>query len=407
MSQNDPQWGRRNNSGDGPPDLDEVLKRLTDRLNRLFGNHGGGKGGSGPSQINGPGGAGIALIAGILAVVWLGSGFYIVDESARGVVTRFGKFAETTSPGLRWHLPYPVEQVEVVNISQVRTLELGYRGNVRSKVLKESLMLTDDENIVDLQFAVQYVLKSPEDFVFNNRNPEESVLQAAETAIREVVGKSKMDFVIYEGREQVARDAQGLMQQILDRYKTGVSISRVTMQSAQPPEQVQAAFDDAVKAGQDRERQKNEGEAYANDVVPKARGLASRLVEEAKGYQNSVIAKAEGDASRFSALLAEYKKAPAVTRDRLYLETMQQIYASTTKVLVDQKQGGSNLLYLPLDKLIEASTGSLQGPVSGSAIEPGRVTAEPPSAARSGISGAVGDDRSRDALRNRDREARP
>jgi len=404
MSQNDPQWGRRNNNGDGPPDLDEVLQRLTDRISRLFGGKGGG---GGASSSNGPGGAGIALVAGVLAIVWIGSGFYIVDESARGVVTRFGKYAETTSPGLRWHLPYPLEQVEVVNISQVRTLELGYRGNVRSKVLKESLMLTDDENIVDLQFAVQYVLKSPEDFVFNNRNPEESVLQAAETAIREVVGKSKMDFVIYEGREQVARDAQALMQQILDRYKTGVSISRVTMQSAQPPEQVQAAFDDAVKAGQDRERQKNEGEAYANDVVPKARGLASRLVEEAKGYQNSVIAKAEGDASRFSALLTEYKKAPAVTRDRLYLETMQQIYASTTKVLVDQKQGGSNLLYLPLDKLIEASASGAPGPASGSNPEPGRVTAEPPSAARSGMGGAVGDDRSREALRNREREARP
>ena len=404
MSQNDPQWGRRNNNGDGPPDLDEVLQRLTDRISRLFGGKGGG---GGASSSNGPGGAGIALVAGVLAIVWIGSGFYIVDESARGVVTRFGKYAETTSPGLRWHLPYPLEQVEVVNISQVRTLELGYRGNVRSKVLKESLMLTDDENIVDLQFAVQYVLKSPEDFVFSNRNPEESVLQAAETAIREVVGKSKMDLVIYEGREQVARDAQALMQQILDRYKTGVSISRVTMQSAQPPEQVQAAFDDAVKAGQDRERQKNEGEAYANDVVPKARGLASRLVEEAKGYQNSVIAKAEGDASRFSALLTEYKKAPAVTRDRLYLETMQQIYASTTKVLVDQKQGGSNLLYLPLDKLIEASASGNAGATQGSNLEPGRVTPEAPSAARSGMGSAAADDRSRDALRNRDREARP
>ena len=401
MSQNDPQWGRRNN-GDGPPDLDEVLKRITDRINRLF----GGKGGGAPAS-SGPGGAGIAVIAGILFIVWIGSGFYIVDESARGVVTRFGKYAETTSPGLRWHLPYPVEQVEVVNISQVRTLELGYRGNVRSKVLKESLMLTDDENIVDLQFAVQYVLKSPEDFVFTNRNPEESVLQAAETAIREVVGKSKMDLVIYEGREQVARDAQALMQQILDRYKTGVSISRVTMQSAQPPEQVQAAFDDAVKAGQDRERQKNEGEAYANDVVPRARGLASRLVEEAKGYQNSVIAKSEGDASRFSALLAEYRKAPAVTRDRLYLETMQQIYASTTKVLVDQKQGGSNLLYLPLDKLIEASSSASQASANTAIAEPGRVTAEAPSAARSGVGAAMGEDRSREALRNRDRETRP
>lgn len=394
MSQNDPQWGRRNNSGGEPPDLDEVLQRLLAPFRRMLG------GGRPPVAGNGPGGAGIALIAGIIVLVWVATGFYIVDESARGVVTRFGKYAETTTPGLRWHLPYPVEQVEVVNISQVRTLELGYRGNVRSKVLKESLMLTDDENIVDLQFAVQYVLKSPEDFIFNNRSAEESVLQAAETAIRETVGKSKMDFVIYEGREQVARDAQALMQQILDRYKTGVAISRVTMQSAQPPEQVQAAFDDAVKAGQDRERQKNEGEAYANDVVPRARGMASRLLEEANGYQQSVIAKAEGDASRFSALLAEYRKAPGVTRERLYIETMQQVYANTTKVLVDQKQGGGSLLYLPLDKLIAASAAG--GAVPGPATEAARAPA-----VDAGVPARPGDERSRDALRSRDREARP
>jgi len=395
MSQNDPQWGRRNNGDNGPPDLDEIMRRFERTLRRLLG---GKSGGGAPSGSGGPGLAGIAVIVGVIALIWIASGFYIVDESARGVVTRFGKYLETSTPGLRWHLPYPVEQAELVNISQVRTLELGYRGNVRSKVLKESLMLTDDENIVDLQFAVQYVLKGPEDFIFNNRNPEESVLQAAETAIRETVGKSKMDFVIYEGREQVARDAQALMQQILDRYKTGVSISRVTMQSAQPPEQVQAAFDDAVKAGQDRERQKNEGEAYANDVVPKARGAASRLLEEAKGYQNSVIAKAEGDASRFSALLTEYRKAPAVTRDRLYLETMQHIYASTTKVLVDQKQGGSNLLYLPLDKLMEASRNAPTNAATA-AGEPARNDPSP-------MRGVGADDRSRDALRNRDREAR-
>lgn len=398
MSQNDPQWGRRNGGRDEPPDLDEVLRNLLDPLRRLLG------GGRGAAPVNGPGRGAIAVLVAVLVAFWLGAGFYIVDESARGVVTRFGKYAETTAPGLRWHLPFPVEQVEVVNISQVRTLELGYRGNVRSKVLKESLMLTDDENIVDLQFAVQYVLKGPEDFVFNNRNPEESVLQAAETAIREVVGKSKMDFVIYEGREQVARDAQALMQQILDRYKTGVSISRVTMQSAQPPEQVQAAFDDAVKAGQDRERQKNEGEAYANDVVPKARGMASRLVEEASGYQQSVVAKAEGDAARFSALLAEYRKAPAVTRDRLYLETMQHIYASTTKVLVDQKQGGNNLLYLPLDKLIEASSAGTASAAAAAAANAEVARAAESSPPRAGLST---DDRSRDALRSRDRESRP
>ena len=256
---------------------------------------------------------------------------------------------------MRWHLPFPVEKVETVNVSQVRTVEIGYRNNVRSKVLKESLMLTDDENIIDIQFAVQYILNSPEKFLFNNRDPESAVLQVAETAIREAIGKSKMDYVLYEGREQVAARTTELMQMILDRYEIGISVSRVTMQNAQPPEQVQAAFDDAVKAGQDRERQRNEGQAYANDVVPKARGTAARMLEEANGYQQRVISSAEGDVSRFQQVLVEYNKAPAVTRERLYLDMMQQVLSNTSKVLVDQK-GGNNLLYLPLDKLIQSDS---------------------------------------------------
>jgi membrane protease subunit HflK len=244
-----------------------------------------------------------------------------------------------------------------VNVSQVRTVEIGYRNNVRSKVLREALMLTDDENIIDIQFAVQYILNNPENFLFNNRDPDDAVLQAAETAIRQVIGKSKMDFVLYEGREQVASAATVLMQEILDRYQIGISISRVTMQNAQPPEQVQSAFDDAVKAGQDRERQKNEGQAYANDVIPRARGNAARLLEESQGYKERVIASAEGDASRFSQILEEYSKAPGVTRERLYLDMMQQVLSSTSKIMVDQ-QSGSNLLYLPLDKLIGGSGSS-------------------------------------------------
>jgi membrane protease subunit HflK len=222
-------------------------------------------------------------------------------------------------PGPRWHLPYPIEAAEVVNVGGVRSVEVGYRNNVKSKVLKEALMLTDDENIIDVQFAVQYILKSPTDFLFNNRSPDDSVLQAAETAIREIVGKNSMDFVIFEGRSEVAARAHKLMQEILDRYGTGISISKVTMQNAQPPEQVQASFDDAVKAGQDRERQKNEGQAYANDVVPKAKGMAARLQQEAEGYRQRVIEQAEGDASRFRQIVVEYNKAPQVTRDRLYI----------------------------------------------------------------------------------------
>lgn len=357
MGLNDPQWGNKNSGG--PPDLEEALRNLNKKIEALFGRLGGGssKGNSdGGKPANGFAG-GVGLIVIIVALVWLSSGFYIVDASQRGVVLRFGKYVEATQPGPRWHLPFPIETVEVVSLSQVRTVEVGYRENVKSKMLKESLMLTDDENIIDIQFAVQYFLKDPADYLFNNRAPDENVRQAAETAIREVVGKSKMDFVLYEGREQVAAATTKLIQDILDRYKSGIVVSKVTMQNAQPPEQVQAAFDDAVKAGQDRERQKNEGQAYANDVVPKAKGAAARLMQEADGYKQRVIANAEGDASRFKQILVEYEKAPQVTRERMYIDMMQQIMTSSSKVLVDQKSGNGSLLYLPLDKLIQ-STGS-------------------------------------------------
>ena len=353
MGLNDPQWGNKNSGG--PPDLEEVMRSLNRKIESLFGRSGGGapKGGSGASS--GGMGGGVGLIVLIVALVWVASGFYIVDASQRGVVLRFGKQVEITEAGPRWHLPYPVETVEVVNLSQVRTAEIGYRENVKNKMLKESLMLTDDENIVDIQFAVQYFLKDPAEYLFNNRDPDENVRQAAETAIREVVGRSKMDFVLYEGREQVAASTTKLVQDILDRYKSGIIVSKVTMQNAQPPEQVQAAFDDAVKAGQDRERQKNEGQAYANDVVPRAKGAAARLMQEADGYKQSVIANAEGDASRFKQILVEYEKAPQVTRERMYQDMKQQILTSASKVIVDQKSGGGNLLFLPLDKLIQST----------------------------------------------------
>jgi len=259
-------------------------------------------------------------------------------------------------------------------------------------------MLTGDENIVDIQFAVQYFLKDPADYLFNNRAPDENVRQAAETAIREVVGKSKMDFVLYEGREQVAASATKLMQDILDRYKSGIVISKLTMQNAQPPEQVQAAFDDAVKAGQDRERQKNEGQAYANDVVPRARGTASRLLQEAEGYKASVIANAEGDASRFKQILVEYEKAPGVTRERMFLDMQQQVLSNVSKVLVDQKNG-SSLLYLPLDKLIETTRVAGGAAASGEAAAPAPV----PTTQASDNNAAQ---RARDSLLSRDREAR-
>jgi membrane protease subunit HflK len=330
------------------------------------------------------------------------------------VVFEFGKVKETSDPGLRWRLPYPIQTHELVNLTGVRTIEIGYRGSEKNKVLKEALMLTDDENIINIQFAVQYILKDPVEFLVENRHPDEAVIQAAETAVREIVGKSKMDFVLYEGREQVAAQASKLMQDILDRYKTGIVISKVTMQNAQPPEQVQAAFDDAVKAGQDRERQKNEGQAYANDVIPKAKGTAARLMEEASGYRQRMIVSAEGDASRFKQLNVEYSKAPEVTRQRLYLETMQSVYSNVSKVMVDAK-GQGNLLYLPLDKLI-AATAAVQGANPQQAAEaPGPIRAPqqisndaPPQLDKSlnNNDNRYGDSRSRDSLRSREREGR-
>ncbi|HTN67247.1 MAG TPA: FtsH protease activity modulator HflK [Burkholderiaceae bacterium] len=376
FSLNDPRWGRDSQGGnqqnqqqdgrkpnDGPPDLDQLWRDFNQRLNRLFGNRkgGGDSGGGGFTPDMKGTGIGAGVIAVIALFLWLASGFFIVQEGQTGVVLTFGKYSHMSLPGFNWRWPYPIQSQETVNLSQVRTVEVGYRSNTKNKQLQEALMLTEDENIIDIQFAVQYTLKSAPDWLFNNRDPEPTVREVAETSIREIVGKSKMDFVLYEGREKVALDTSQLMQRILDLYKTGVQITNVTMQGVQPPEQVQAAFDDAVKAGQDRERQKNEGQAYANDVIPKARGAASRLMQESEAYRARVVATADGDASRFKQVLTEYQKAPAVTRDRMYLETMQQIFANTTKVMIDAK-GGNNLLYLPLDKLIaQAAATDLAG----------------------------------------------
>jgi membrane protease subunit HflK len=396
MSLNDPQWGRKgggSGGNQGPPDLDELWRSFNQRLNGIFGRRGGGSGGGGPPSTRQLGG-GAGLIASLVVIVWLASGFYIVDESQRGVVLTFGKYSQTTGPGLRWRMPYPIQSNEIVNLSNIRTFEVGYRNNVKTKVLREALMLTDDENIVDIQFAVQWNVKDPEDYLFNVRRPDEAVLLVAEAAFREVVGKSSMDFVLYEGREQIAADAQKLIQEILDKYGTGVAISAVTMQNAQPPEQVQAAFDDAVKAKQDLERQKNEGQAYYNDVVPKARGTSARLTEEANAYRQRIVASAEGEASRFRQILSEYTKAPQVTRERMYLDTIQQVMTSTSKVLIDARSGG-NILFLPLDKIMQLSAAAV-APDSG---------AKPPQTDLPSSFDPTG--RSRDALRNRDREARP
>jgi len=325
-------------------------------------------------------------------------------------VLQFGRYKESTEPGLRWRLPWPIQSHEIVNLTGVRTVEVGYRGSDKNKVPKEALMLTDDENIVSVQLAVQYLLKDPKAYLFNNRHPDDTVMQAAETAIREVVGKNKMDFVLYEGRDQIAANTQKLIQDILDRYETGIQVRSVSMQSTQPPEQVQAAFDDAVKAGQDRERQKNEGQAYANDVIPRARGAASRLMEEATGYRQRTIVTAEGDASRFKQVLTEYSKAPEVTRSRMYLETLQQIYANTSKVMIDAK-GSGNLLYLPLDKLMQATAATVAAPVAAETVAvPRTVVAGPavatPEAPPQTERSAPGDARTRGNLGSRERGER-
>ena len=398
MSLNDPQWGKRG-GGSGPPDLDEIWRNVNRRLAELFGRKTGAEeptpDGTGAPKPRLPlGGAGLLIALALL--VWLASGFYIVDEGRRGVVTRFGKYTETTLPGPRWHLPFPVEGVELVDFSQVKTIEIGYRNSLKSKVDKEAVMLTDDENIIDIQFAVQYNIKDAFAYVFNNRKPDQIAAFVAESAIREVVGKAKMDFVLYEGREQIAKQTEQLMQQMLDRYGTGIYVQKVTLQSVQPPDKVQAAFDDAVKAGQDRDRSKNEGQAYANDVVPRARGQASRLNEEANGYKTEVVQRAEGDAARFRDILVEYNKAPGVTRDRLYLDMMQSVLGNSSKLLIDQKNG-ANLLNLPLDKLLQ------QGAGASTAAPAGDATATPPRASVT-PDPTVGTDasRSRDALRNRE-----
>jgi len=393
MSLNDPQWGKRGGGNEGPPDLDEMWRKFNQKLNSLFGRRRGGGSDQGepPSARQLGGGAG--LIGVVILIAWLASGFYIVVEGQRGVVLTFGSFSEVTNAGLRWRLPYPVQSHEIVNLAGVRTIGVGYR-DVKTKVLKESLMLTDDENIVDIQMAVQYTLKDAKAYLFNNRRPDDSVLQAAETALREVIGKSKMDFVLNQGQAVVAK-AMPVMQDILDRYETGIQVSAVNIQNAQPPEQVQAAFDDAVKANQDRERLKNEGQAYFNDVVPKAGGVASRLLLEAEGYKQRVIANSEGEASRFRQILVEYNKAPQVTRERLYIDTVQQMLASTSKILIDARAGG-NLLYLPLDKIMQMS-GAASPELLGS--QRSSQAAELPAPPEPGA-------RSREALRPRERGER-
>ncbi|CAM8666612.1 HflC Membrane protease subunits, stomatin/prohibitin homologs [Comamonadaceae bacterium] len=397
-------YGRppKNTAQSGPPDLDELWRDFNRKLGGLFGGGqkppagNGGGGGFQPDMKNA--GIGAGLIIGVVALIWLGTGFFIVQEGQQAVITQFGKYKSTVNAGFNWRLPYPIEKHELVFVSQIRSVDVGRDVVMKATGLKESAMLTEDENILDIKFAVQYRLSDARAFLFESKNPSEAVVQAAETSIREVMGKMKMDAALSEERDQIAPRVRTLMQTILDRYKVGIEVVGVNLQQGgvRPPEQVQASFDDVLKAGQERERAKNEAQAYANDVIPRAVGSASRLKEEADAYKARVVAQAQGDSQRFRSVFAEYQKAPQVMRDRMYLDTMQQIYSNVTKVIVDSKQG-SNMLYLPLDKVLQ---------MTGSQASGDAPAANP--AAPAAVTGATitPDPRSRDAARTRERDVR-
>jgi len=448
---------------DGPPDLDELWRDFNDRIAGLFGGNkkpgassnpssrpaskpnntdipppsqrgGNGSGGGNNGGFNAPNfnfsnpfgsKASFLIAAAVVFFMWICSGFFIIQEGQAGVILTFGKYDYTAKPGINWHMPWPIQSEETVNLSGVRSVEVGRPVLIKATNQKDSSMLTEDENIIDVRFAVQYRLKDPTDYLFNNRDPDTAVVQAAETAVREIVARSKMDTVLYEGREKIGIDLANSIQKILDSYKTGIYVTSVTVQNVQPPEQVQAAFDDAVKAGQDQERLKSEGEAYANDIIPRAKGTAARLIQEAEGYKARVVATAEGDATRFKQILVEYAKAPQVTKDRMYIDSMREMYNNVTKILVDTTKSNS-LLYLPLDKIVaqvsaeSAQVANTQVNSSGASTPTGSVTVGGATGTNTNPAGSTsspatnptpvpinnGGGDKRDGLRSRDRESR-
>ena len=394
------------NGRDGPPDLDELWRDFNRKLSGLFGGkaaprrgNGGDPGGGGPNfqPSMRSAGVGAVLIGVVVLFIWLGSGIFIVQEGQQAVVTQFGRYSHTVDAGIQWRFPYPFQANETVSVTQLRSKEVGRNAVTQATGLKDSSMLTQDENIVDIRFTVQYRLKDARDFLFENREPEEAVTLAAESAVREIVGKSQIDSVLYEQRDAIASELARSIQGQLDRLKTGIVIVNVNVQSVQPPEQVQAAFEDTLKAGQDGDRLKKEGLAYASAEIPKAQGTAARLRQEAEGYKARVVSEAEGDSQRFASQLGEYQKAPQVTRDRLYLNAMRDFYASVTKVMIDGR-GGASLLNLPLDRLLQQAAAGA-APAAAAPAAPAGVDTPPAS------TGAV-DVRSREGQRGRDREGR-
>jgi membrane protease subunit HflK len=357
-------WSGRKKEQQSPPDLDELVRTLQEKFGGLFGG-GGSKGTANKKSPSGPSGANIGMLIGLAALIWMATGIYIVDEGNRGVILRFGKYHETTLPGPHWRFPRPIDSAMIINVDQQRFIEIGYRSGANqqasSGVRKEALMLTEDENIIDVRLAVQYKVKSAQDYIFNVRAPDVTLKQSAESALRAVIGKNKMDFVLTEGRSEVVAKVETNLQTMLDDYQTGLVISSVNLVEAQPPEEVQGAFSDAIRAREDEQRFINESQAYSNEIIPKARGAASRIVQEAEGYEERVRAEALGDASRFNQLLVQYEAAPEVTRKRLHLETMEDVLGNSKKVIMDVK-GGNNVMYLPIDKLMESSATKAAAP---------------------------------------------
>ncbi len=363
MAWNEPGKGGNpwNSGGDqGPPDLDKVVADLQKKLSGMFGGRKGGGGeteGTGGGSSSGP----LWVLIGLGLAVWAFTGFYTVDDAERGVVLQFGKYHKTTTPGLHWHVPAPIQTVETVNVSEVDS----YKHSTR--------MLTADENIVEVDVVVQYRKADPQAVLFNIRDPESTLAEVSESAIREVVGASRLDFVLTEGRAEIAQKTESLIQATLDQYGSGIEVTSVNLLEANFPDQVQASVQDAIKAREDRDRLRLEAEAYANDVVPRARGTAARQLQDAEAYRERVIADAEGEAARFLALLEEYEKAPQVTRDRLYLETMEQVMGASSKVILDA-EGSGNLLYLPVDQLMRSGSGPrTRPPMAEATVSPGRA----------------------------------
>ena len=356
-------WGGNNQT---PPELDEVIKDFKNKFNGMFGSSKSSDSSSTPEAPKGS----IKFIAIVGVLIWMLSGIYIIDPAEKGVVKRFGAFQEETGQGPHWHLPFPIETLSRVNVAQIRTAEIGYRNVAQGSrrfggnVASESIMLTKDENMIDAKFAVQYKVDDAQAYLFNVASPDTTLRHVSESAIRQVVGQNTMDYILTDGRLDIADRILERSQELLHLYKTGLHITTVNMQDAQPPEQVQAAFSDAVKAREDKQRLINEAQTYSNDILPKSRGLAARILEESRAYKSKVVSKSEGESARFVQILREYEKAPVVTRERLYRETMEDVFASTSKVVVDSK--ANSMMYLPIDKLINAKQSNTQAATQGS-----------------------------------------